>query len=67
MLSQHCEWRNAKRRRKALGWKTSDQFIVDYRAKIQQMLWGESDPKVTKIHTEIQNADQTEVSVEKAA
>jgi transposase len=67
MLAQHCEWRNGKRRRKAIGWKTSDQFIAEYRTKIQQMLWGDEDPKVTKIHGEIQPADESIVEVEKAA
>jgi transposase len=67
ILSQHCEWRNGKRRRKALGWKTSDQFIVMYRAKIQQMLWGDEELKVTKIQTENQNTDESLVSVKKAA
>lgn len=67
MLAQHCEWRNGKRRRKALGWKTSDQFIAEYRAKIQQMLWGDEDEKVTKIQNENQDADESLVSAERAA
>ena len=66
-LTQHLEWRNGKRRRKALGWKTSDQYMAEYRAKIQQMLWGEEAPKVTKIQAENQNTDESVVSDEKAA
>jgi hypothetical protein len=31
------------------------------------MLWGDEDPKVTKIHGEIQPADESIVEVEKAA
>lgn len=67
ILAQHSEWRNGRRRRKAIGWKTSDQFIAEYRAKIQQMLWGEREEPITKIHTENQGADEPLVSVEKAA
>ena len=67
MLAQHCEWRNGKRRRKALEWKTSDQFMLEYRAKIQHMLWGDEDQKVTKIQAKNQNADESLVSVEIAA
>lgn len=67
LLDQHCKWRNAKRRRKALGWKTSDQFVAEYRAKIQQMLWGKDEEKITKIHVENQGTDEAVVSVKKAA
>lgn len=67
ILNQHCEWRNAKRRRKSLGWKTSDQFVAEYRAKIQQMLWGDDDGELKKINTENSSADESEVSFEKAA
>lgn len=67
ILSQHVEWRNGTRRRKALGWKTSDQFIAEYRERIQQMLWGELEEKVTKTHAENQSADEPEVSFKKAA
>jgi hypothetical protein len=67
MLAQHLEWRNGKRRRKAIDWKTSDQFIADYRAKIQHMLWGDEEEKITKINTENQTADESFVSVKKAA
>jgi transposase len=66
-LMPHCEWRNGKRRRKALGWKTSDQFIAEYRAKLQQKLWGDPVEKVEKIHGANQAADQSLVSVKKAA
>lgn len=67
ILNPHCEWRNAKRRRKALGWKTSDQFIAEYRAKIQYMLWGEAEEKIKKAHTENQSTDESVVSDKKAA
>lgn len=44
LLASHCEWRNACRRRKALSWKTSDQFVAEYRKRIQDMLWGDPAP-----------------------
>lgn len=31
ILQAHCEWANSKRRRKALNWKTSDEFIFEYK------------------------------------
>jgi transposase len=67
LLITHCEWRNGERRRKALGWKTSDEFIAEYRAKIQQMLWGDGEEKITKLHAETSSADELIVSAEKAA
>jgi transposase len=30
-LDEYCTWANACRRRKALGWKTSDQWLLEYR------------------------------------
>ena len=66
-LTQHCEWRNGQRRRKAIEWRTSNQFLNDYRAKIQQMLWGDETGKVTIIHAENHPADESLVSVEIAA
>ena len=67
ILAHHCEWRNSKRRRKALGWKSSDEFIAEYRAKIQRFLWGEDEEKNKKIQTEKTEADEPIVSVKKAA
>jgi len=63
LLTQHCEWRNGRRRRKALGWKTSDQFVANYRARIQEMLWGESE----KTHGQTPAADEPLGSDKKAA
>jgi transposase len=47
-LAQHTEWRNSKRRRKALDWKTSDEFLADYKASIEKWLYedGESPFKI---------------------
>ena len=67
MLAQHCKWRNGNRRRKALGWKTSDQFIAEYRFKIQQMLWGDDEQKVSKLQTKAHLSDESLVSVKTAA
>lgn len=66
LLSEHCEWRNGKRRRKLLGWKSSDEFIKNYREKIQKMLWGKEE-EITKIHTEIQTTEESADLVKKAA
>lgn len=30
LLDEHCRWCNAKRRRKALDWKTSDEWLANY-------------------------------------
>ncbi len=37
LLADHCEWRNSKRRRKALGWKTSNQFLAEYESKKEEV------------------------------
>jgi transposase len=39
ILSQHMLWRNSKRRRKALGWKSSDEFLADYAQKVKNWLY----------------------------
>ena len=67
ILASHGEWRNGKRRRKALGWKTSDEFIAEYRAQIQQMPWGKGKEKVIQAHAENPSADERKVSLKKAA
>lgn len=36
-LTEHCEWRNSKRRRKALEWKTSDEFLSNFKKLVD--LW----------------------------
>lgn len=66
-LSHHCEWRNAKRRRKLLGWKSSDEFIKNYRGKIQDFLWGQDEEKNKKIETKNQTTEESVDSVKKAA
>lgn len=38
-IVRHCTWRNSKRRRKALGWKTSDEFLSEYRQKIESWIY----------------------------
>jgi hypothetical protein len=39
ILSQHCGWRNSKRRRKALDWKSSDEFLKEHQQKIETWLY----------------------------
>lgn len=36
ILDEQCRWWNARRRRKPLGWKTSDQWLADYKAAQEQ-------------------------------
>ena len=67
ILSQHCVWRNAKRRRKALAWKTSDEFLAEYGTKNQPILRAEDEEKTEKTQIENQRAEETLVSVKKAA
>jgi len=67
ILAQHCEWRNSKRRRKAIDWKTSDEFIVDYRAKVQKNLWGREEENPEKINKENSKTEEPIVLIKKAA
>ena len=38
-LAQHCQWRNSKRRHKALGWKNSLEFLSEYDKKIKEWIY----------------------------
>lgn len=67
ILFEHCLWRNKSRRRKALGWKTSDEFLKEYREKIQYFLWGQDEEKNKKIETKNQTTEESSDSVKKAA
>lgn len=66
ILTEHCGWRNARRRRKALGWKTSDEFLAEHREKIEKWLY-ENGPSPFQIQTNLEPAEENFVSVEKAA
>ena len=35
-LDKHSRWCNSRRRRKALGWKTSDEFLTHYQSGVQE-------------------------------
>jgi len=35
-LDKHSRWCNSRRRRKALGWKTSDEFLAGYQSEVQE-------------------------------
>lgn len=63
MLSEHCKWRNAKRRRKLLGWKSSDEFLKNYRLGIEI----EEKEKIAKTQAEKQTTEETQVLVKEAA
>lgn len=39
ILESHCQWRNSKRRRKSLGWKSSNEFLADYRKSLEAWLY----------------------------
>jgi len=39
-LEAHCEWKNSKRRRKALEWKTPTQFLEEFERNTQQISEG---------------------------
>jgi transposase len=54
IIEEHCAWANSKRRRKNLGWKTSDEFIADY--KKNHTAGGE---KIIPIQLETQIHNQT--------
>jgi transposase len=69
ILTQHCDWRNSKRRRKALGWKSSIQFLKEYKIKIEKWLYeNEKSPfELAKKSEEENNEISTSVTVKKAA
>ena len=65
-LLDHCEWRNGRRRRKALGWKTSDEFLKEHKNQIEQWLYA-SAPSPFQIQAVAEPADESDVSFNKAA
>jgi transposase InsO family protein len=65
LLDQHCRWRNERRRRKSLGWRTSNQFIAEYRAKVIE---SNSEPGPdTKIHLQDKDTEEAYVELDIAA
>ncbi|MGK5087136.1 DDE-type integrase/transposase/recombinase [Bdellovibrionota bacterium FG-2] len=66
ILSQHCEWRNDKRRRKALGWRTSNEFLADYKQQIENWLYKDG-PSPIQIQANQEATDESFVSVKQAA
>jgi transposase InsO family protein len=65
-LATHCDWRNARRRRKALAWKTTNEWLADYRKKVELWLY-QNGPSPLQIQVTADTADESFVSVEKAA
>ena len=65
-LKEHCEWRNSKRRRKALSWKTSNEFLTNYQTKIEDWLYKDG-PSPFETKTETKPADECVSSDKKAA
>ena len=66
ILSQHCEWRNGKRRRKALGWRTSNEYLADYKQQIENWLYKDG-PSPIQIQANQEATDESLVSVKQAA
>jgi transposase InsO family protein len=66
ILTHHTQWRNSKRRRKALGWKSSDEFLSDHKNKIQKWLY-ENDPSPFQIQAAPETAEECVSSDKKAA
>lgn len=66
MLTEHCQWRNGRRRRKALNWKTSDEFLAEYTKRVQQWLY-ENGPSPFKTQPNLSTADESESLGQKAA
>jgi transposase len=66
LLSEHCEWRNGSRRRKALGWRTANEFLADYTKRVQAWLY-ENAPSPFQAQTKNQDADESENLRQKAA
>lgn len=66
ILESHCEWRNSKRRRKALGWKSSDEFLADHKNKIEKWIY-ENGESPFKIQALPETAEECVSSDKKAA
>lgn len=66
ILAEHTEWRNSKRRRKALGWKSSIDFLADYKTQIEQWLY-ENGPSPFQIQAADKTAEECVSSDKKAA
>jgi transposase len=66
ILATHCQWRNSKRRRKALGWKSSDEFLADYQKRIDNWLY-ENGASPFKIQEEKMDTEECVSSDKKAA
>jgi len=66
ILESHCEWRNTKRRRKALGWKSSNEFLIEHEKKIQKWLY-ENAPSPFQIQATEKITEECVSSDKKAA
>lgn len=66
ILSKHCQWRNSRRRRKLLGWKSSDEFLVNYKKQIEDWLYANGQSPF-RIQEEKKDAEECVSSDKKAA
>lgn len=66
ILAEHNQWRNSKRRRKLLGWKSSDEFLAEYKNKIENWIY-ENGPSPFEIQAPTEAADECVSSDKKAA
>ena len=54
LIEEHCAWANSKRRRKNLNWKTSNEFIAEYKKTHTK-----NGEKIIALQSEIQTPNQT--------
>lgn len=66
LLAQHMPWRNSKRRRKALGWKSSDEFLAEYDKKLKKWLY-ENGPSPFQIQATQKTTEECVSSDKRAA
>jgi hypothetical protein len=66
ILAMHCQWRNARRRRKALDWRTSDEWLAEHQKKIENWLY-ENGPSPFQIQAVSETTDEGFVSAKQAA
>jgi len=65
ILEAHCQWRNQSRRRKSLGWISSNTFLNEHQKKSQTPAL--SSHAVDETHTSNLDADKLDITFAKAA
>lgn len=62
LIEAHCEWSNSKRRRKNLGWKTSNEFIAEYKKNQEKIITIQTEAQIKS-----QVAEESVAIIKKAA